>query len=114
MLFTSVCGYMPIRFDTQRVTCTEAATTQTMGYNLQSEVPSSSNSNSDSINYSIGKISYFSESEKSESDHDSDGNQEVDMVDDDRDDMHEGEENEENIPTSKQSNFTHAEILSLP
>ena len=81
-----------MRFDTQRVTCTEAATSHTIGYNLQSEVPSSSNSDSESTDYSIGKISYFSEYEKSESDHDSDGNPEVDMVDDDRDDMNEEEE----------------------
>ena len=85
-----------------------------MGYSLQSEVLSSSNSDSDNTEYSIGEISLFSESEMSEANYDSDNNEEVDMTDDDHDDMNEGEENVANVLTSKQSMFTHAEILSVP
>ena len=74
---------------------------QVIGYSLQSEVPSS-DSDSDSTDYSIGDISLFSESEKSEGNYDSDYTPEADIVDEDFDDMNGAEEYEGNVPTSKQ------------
>ena len=70
----------------QRVACTEAMPAQVIDYSLQSEIPSS-DSDSDSTDYSIGDISLFSESEKSEANYDSDNTQEVDIADEDFDDM---------------------------
>ena len=75
-----------------------------IGYSLQSEVPSS-DSDSDSTDYSIGDISLFSESEKSEDNYDSDNTQEVDIADEDFDDMNGVENHEGNISTSKPVNL---------
>ena len=74
---------------------------QVIGYSLQSEVPSS-DSDSDSTDYSIGDISLFSESEKSECNYDSDNTPEADIVDENFDDMNGAEKHEGNVPTSKQ------------
>ena len=78
----------------QRVACTEAISAQVIGYSLQLEVPSSDSS--------IGDISLFSESEKSEANYDSDNTPEVDIVDEDFDNMNGAEEHEGNVPKSKQ------------
>ena len=78
----------------QRVACTEAISAQVIGYSLQVEVPSSDSS--------IGNISLFSESEKSEANYDSDNTPEVDIVDEDFDNMNGAEEHEGNVPKSKQ------------
>ena len=88
----------------QRVACTEAMPAQVIGHSLQSEVPSS-DSDSDSTDYSIGDISLFSESEKSEDNYDSDNTQEVDIADEDFDDMNGVENHEGNISTSKPVNL---------
>lgn len=64
-------------------------------------MPSSSDTDSDSTDYSIGDVSFISESE---SHYDSDDNQEVNMVDDDCNVSGE-EESEENMPTGNQSNL---------
>ena len=74
---------------------------QAIGYSLQSEIPLS-DSDSDSTDYSIGDISLFSESEKSEGNYDSDNTPEAGIVDEDFDDMNGAEEYEGNVPASKQ------------
>ena len=80
----------------QRVTCTEAMPALIIGYSLQSEVPSP-DSDSESTDYSIGNISLFSESEKSEANYDNDNTQDVDIVDEDYDDSNGAENHEGNI-----------------